>query len=195
VLCGRENEVLHLMGINLIIVSRMPYDDHTYFKTNMKELLDKISSYNLFNYLFPGVLFAVISNKTTAYSFLQENFIVGAFVYYFIGLVVSRFGSLLIEPILKKIEFLKFADYKDFVAASKRDTKIDLLSEINNMYRTLCSMFTLLLLLKLYELIESKLPVLKDWNTHILLASLLIMFLLSYRKQTKYITKRIESSR
>ena len=161
----------------------------------MKELLDKISSYNLFNYLFPGALFAVISNKTTTYSFLQENFIVGLFVYYFIGLVASRFGSLLIEPTLKKIAFLKFADYNEFVSASKKDTKIDLLSEVNNMYRTLCSMFTLLLLLKIYELIDSKIPALKDWNTHFLLLVLLIMFLLAYRKQTNYITKRIKSTR
>lgn len=159
---------------------------------NMKELLDKISSYNIFNYLFPGILFAVISKEITAYSFLQDNFIIGAFVYYFIGLVVSRFGSLFIEPLLKKLSFLKFADYKDFVSSSKKDAKIELLSEINNMYRTLSSMFALLLLLKLYELIESKAPILKDWSTYILLALLLVMFLFSYRKQTNYITKRIK---
>lgn len=68
----------------------------------MKDLLDKISSYNLFNYLFPGILFAVISKEFTSYSLLQDNLIVGAFIYYFIGLVVSRFGSLVIEPASKK---------------------------------------------------------------------------------------------
>ena len=160
----------------------------------MKELLDKISSYNLFNYLFPGILFAVISEEFTAYSFLQDNLIIGAFVYYFIGLVISRFGSLFIEPLLRKLSFLKFANYKDFVSASKKDAKIELLSEINNMYRTLSSMFVLLLLLKLYELIESNAPILKDWSTYILLALLFAMFLFSYRKQTNYITKRIKSN-
>ena len=160
----------------------------------MKELLDKISSYNIFNYLFPGILFAVISKQLTGYSFLQDNLIIGAFVYYFIGLVISRFGSLSIEPLLRKLSFLKFANYKDFVSASKKDSKIELLSEINNMYRTLSSMFVLLLLLKLYELIESKVPILKDWSTYILLALLLVMFLFSYRKQTNYITKRIKSN-
>jgi hypothetical protein len=159
----------------------------------MKGLLDKISSYNLFNYLFPGILFAVISKEITSYSLLHENLIVGFFIYYFIGLVVSRFGSLVIEPLLIKISFLKFADYKEFVSTSKKDDKIELLSEINNMYRTLCSMFILLLLLKLYELIEFILPILKDWNTYILVVLLLVMFLLSYRKQTNYITKRIKS--
>lgn len=160
----------------------------------MKELIDKISSYNLFNYLFPGILFAVISKEITKYSFLQENLIIGAFVYYFIGLVISRFGSLIIEPILRKLSFLKFADYKEFISVSKKDSKIELLSETNNMYRTLSSLFTLLLLLKLYELIESKLPILKDYDSYILLVLLLFMFLFSYRKQTNYITKRIKSN-
>jgi len=158
----------------------------------MKELLDKISSYNIFNYLFPGILFAVISEEFTAYRFLQDNLIIGAFVYYFIGLVISRFGSLFIEPLLRKLSFLKFTNYKNFVSASKKDAKIEVLLEINNMYRTLISMFVLIFLLKLYELIESNAPILKDWSTYILLTLLLGMFLFSYRKQTNYITKRIK---
>lgn len=160
----------------------------------MKDLLDKISSYNLFNYLFPGILFAVISKEFTSYSLLQDNLIVGAFIYYFIGLVVSRFGSLVIEPLLKRISFLKFANYKEFISASKKDDKLELLSEINNMYRALFSMFILLPLLKLYELIEFIFPILKYWNTYILVVLLLVLFLLSYRKQTNYITKRIKST-
>lgn len=87
----------------------------------MKELLDKISSYNLFNYLFPGILFAILSKEITTYSFLQENLIIGVFVYYFIGLVVSRIGSLIIEPILRKLSFLKFADIKDFISALQKN--------------------------------------------------------------------------
>ncbi len=160
----------------------------------MKELLDKISSYHLFNYLFPGVLFVVFSKEFTAYSFLQENLIIGAFVYYFIGLVISRFGSLVIGPILRKLSFIKFADYKEYVSASKKDSNIELFLEISNMYRTLFSLFTLLLLLKFYELIEAKLPVLKDWNHYILLVVLLLMFLFAYRKQTDFITKRIKAN-
>lgn len=158
----------------------------------MKELLDKISSYNIFNYLFPGILFVVISEEFTAYSFLQDNLLIGAFVYYFIGLVISRFGSLFIEPLLRKLSFLKFANYKDFVSASKKDAKIEVLLEINNMYRTLCSMFVLISLLKLYELIESNAPILKDWSIYILFALLFVMCLFSYRNQNNYLTKRIK---
>ncbi len=160
----------------------------------MKEILSKLSSYNLFNYLLPGIIFAVLSSELTHYSFILQDIVVGAFLYYFIGLVVSRFGSLVIEPLLKRISFLQFANYKEFVIASKKDEKIELLSEVNNTYRTLCSLFTLLILLKLYEKIELKFPVLKEWDAIILVVLLLAMFLLSYRKQTSYITKRIKAN-
>ena len=160
----------------------------------MKDILSKLSSYNLFNYLFPGILFVIVAGKVTQYSLIQQDVIIGVFLYYFIGLVVSRFGSLVIEPLLRGVSFLHFADYRDFVAASKKDEKLELLSEVNNTYRTLCSLFTLLLLLKLYEVIETNLPFLAEWNTLVLLVLVLIMFLFSYRKQTGYITKRIKAN-
>jgi len=158
---------------------------------NMKEILDKITSYNLFNYLLPGVLFVAILDKLTVYSFVQENVAIGAFVYYFIGLVISRFGSLVVEPILKKVSFLKFASYADFVSASKKDASIEAFSEVNNMYRTFVAMFALLILLKFCELLTVRFPILSEWSSSILVVMLLVMFLSSYRKQTQYITKRI----
>lgn len=157
----------------------------------MKELLDKISSYNIFNYLLPGIIFVIIASRVTHYPFLQEDIVVGVFVYYFIGLVISRFGSLVIEPLLKWLRFVEFTDYKKFVAACKKDEKLELLSESNNMYRTLSSLFLLILLLKGYEKIEAKFNIPPQWSAGILIVLLLIMFLFSYRKQTAYVTKRI----
>jgi hypothetical protein len=160
----------------------------------MKDLLEKLSSYNLFNYLFPGIVFVVILEKITPYSFLQSNLLLGVFVYYFIGLVISRFGSLVIEPILRKIKYLEFADYREYVNASKKDNKIELFSEINNMYRTICSMFFLLVLLEIYNWIELQIPKLINWRIEISVLLLLFMFLLSYRKQTSYVVKRIRAN-
>jgi len=160
----------------------------------MKEIIDKISSYNIFNYLLPGILFVVLSKHLTAYNFIQEDTLIGAFLYYFIGMVVSRFGSIIIEPILKKTSFLKFADYKQFVIASKKDTKIELLSEVNNTYRTIISMLLLLLLLKLYNYLEVKFQIDLSISFLLLTVFIFIMFLFSYRKQTSYITKRIEAN-
>ena len=158
----------------------------------MKELLDKLSSYNIFNYLLPGVVFAALTGDLIPYPVSERDILKSAFLYYFVGLVISRFGSLIIEPLMKRLSLVKFAAYKDFVAASKKDEKLEVLSEVNNTYRTFCSLFTLLLLLKLYMLVEERVPYLKEWNATILVVLLLVMFLFSYRKQTAYITKRIK---
>ena len=45
----------------------------------MNALLEKISSYNIFNYLFPGVVFAVVADTLTTFSFIQEDIILGLF--------------------------------------------------------------------------------------------------------------------
>lgn len=160
----------------------------------MTEIINKITSYNLFNYLVPGVLFAAFVNYFTAYKLIQDNLIIGAFLYYFLGLVVSRFGSLIIQPFLEKISFLNFAPYKDYVSASKIDPKIEVFSEENNMYRTFIALFVLIIPVKIYELISFKLPILNEWSPYISIGTLLITFLFSYKKQTEYITKRIKAN-
>lgn len=160
----------------------------------MTDILDKISSYNIFNYLLPGVLFAVISDAYSSYSFVQDDIFVGIFTYYFIGLVISRIGSLVIEPLLKKTEFLKFADYDKFLAASKIDTKLDELSEANNMYRTMCSLFVFVLGFLVFDEVASSIPYLRDGAPYIVTLVLLVLFVFSYRKQTGYIVKRVNRS-
>jgi hypothetical protein len=160
----------------------------------MNELLNKITSYNVFNYLLPGIVFAIFAGEIIHYPIVQSDIFTGAFLYYFLGLVVSRFGSLIVEPLLKALSFVKFEDYKDYVDAAKKDAKIDVLSEVNNTYRSLASLFGLLLLLKLYAKLEGRFPCLREWDATILAVLMLAMFLFSYRKQTSYITKRIKAN-
>ena len=147
----------------------------------MEKLLEKLSSYNIFNYLFPGMIFCILLEKTTSYSIIQENIVIDVFLAYFIGLLISRISSLIIEPLLKKVKFVKFAEYKDFVLASENDSKIELLSESNNMYRVFISLFFLLLIISflcssnfsntvLRELKSfncSNFPLLKNFELHV----------------------------
>lgn len=161
----------------------------------MKEILDKLTSYNIFNYLFPGVLFVIIAKATTNYNFVQEDTLLGAFLYYFIGMTISRFGSVIIEPLFRKTKFLKFLDYKDFVTASKKDSKIELLSEVNNTYRTLNAMTFSLLLLKFYDFLDTKFQFENSMSLIILTLIITVLYIFSYRKQTNYIIKRIDANK
>ena len=159
-----------------------------------KEILDKLSSYNLFNNLLPGTLFVYIVSKLTNFNLLMENNLIGAFFYYFIGIVISRLGTLIVEPVLKKIRFIKFTDYKDYIVVSKKDGKIDILSEQNNMFRTIISLFVFVLLSMLYDKITICFCIPVKATLTGLVIGLLILFLFSYRKQTNYIRKRIDNS-
>lgn len=161
---------------------------------SIKIILDKLSSYNIFNYLLPGVLFVFLTKEVTGYDLIQENHLVGGFLYYFIGMVVSRVGSVFIEPILRGIKFLKFKDYKFFVQASKLDNKLELLSEVNNTYRTILSMLILTCLEYVYMWLKSKYNISHEITLVIATTFITLLFLLSYRKQTNYITKRIEAN-
>jgi len=72
----------------------------------MKELIDKISTYNLFNYLLPGILFALFAKHFIGLDLIQSDIGIGIFLYYFLGMCISRIGSLIIEPILRKYKLL-----------------------------------------------------------------------------------------
>lgn len=159
----------------------------------MQDFLQRISSYNLFNYLFPGVLFAVIGEKISQWSFVHENTIITLFLCYFYGIVISRIGSLIIEPPMEKLGIIKKEDYPVYINTSEEDAMIPVLLEVKNTYRTIISLILSLLCLYavsewykfnpcIYVFIYTALPI-----------ALLILFFLSYKKQNYYILKRIEA--
>lgn len=160
----------------------------------MEKILDKLSSYNIFNYLFPGVVFCIITDRYMSVPLLQDTIINGLFLYYFVGLVISRFGSIAIEPTLKKSRIIKFAAYPDYIRAVKDDPKIELLSEANNMYRTILSAFVILCLVAIGRQLVQAYPSMLDVLKYAILPVMVLLFGFSYKKQTEYITKRISSS-
>lgn len=163
--------------------------------TKVKELLDKLTSYNVFNYLLPGVLFAAFVDGLTSLRILQKDVVVGVFLYYFLGSVVSRVGSLIVEPILLRIKFIQYAPYAAFVQATKVDAKIETLSEQNNMYRTFIALFVSVAMIAAYDKASLLLPFLHAAAPYFCIAGLLVLYLLSYQKQTAYVKRRVEANK
>jgi hypothetical protein len=159
----------------------------------MKDLLDKLSSYNLFNYLLPGTLFAAAAEHISDYSFHRGDLIIDLFTYYFIGLVISRIGSLVVEPVLKKTGFVKFASYSAYVKASSLDEHIAILSEQNNMFRTLCALFLALPAFRALDAIGRYFGVGPVLGSLIAFGLLSALFAFAYRKQTQFVKKRVEA--
>lgn len=160
----------------------------------MEKLLEKLSSYNLFNYLLPGIIFVILLNAITfnTCNLIMDNIFYGAFLYYFIGLIISRFGSLVIEKLIQKIPRFKYASYNRYLKASEIDSTLLTFNEVNNMYRTFTSLFFILLLIKIFELFELNCDWILQNRMVIIIIILFFLFLFSYAKQISYIKKRIE---
>lgn len=159
----------------------------------MKDLIDKLSSYNIFNYLLPGILFAALGSRLTGFPLLEENMLIGVFLYYFYGLVISRVGSLLVESFLKKIGYVSHVSYEKYVSASKADEQIIGLSEVNNMYRTLISLFMCLLIIMLCEAVCNRLGLTAWGSSFATLIFLTLLFVVSYKKQSAYVVARVRA--
>ena len=159
----------------------------------MKDLLDRLTSYNFFNNLLPGALFAVMATRYTSVTLTSKDLLLAFFIYYFIGLLISRIGSLIIEPLLLKINLVKYSDYSDYLKASKEDQKIETLLEVNNTYRTIIAMFFSLALFKGFDVLSTKYSTLAALGPYILGFFMMILFIWSFKKQSNYINKRVDA--
>jgi hypothetical protein len=158
----------------------------------MNNLVEKLSSYNLLNNLLPGIVFSYVATEITDYNLTQKDLLIGLFFYYVVGLIIGRIGSLILEPLLKTIA--PNSKYEDFINASKIDKKLEVLSETNNIYRTIVSIVFSLFIIKGYNLLEVNCDLFGRIKYLLLGISLLVLFVFSYRKQTKYITGRVSTA-
>lgn len=167
-----------------------------------KSISEKISSYNIFNNLFPGIIFCSILSKTTRFSISSNNILEQLFLWYFVGMIISRIGSILVESTLKKIKFKKrpylvFADYKQYIAASRANPFIITLSETNNTYRTIIALLLSLSVVYFYDIflfdwVEEKCVIGNKLTIIIIGILLIILFVKSYKKQSDYVRKQVE---
>ncbi len=157
----------------------------------MDGLWEKISSYNIFNNLFPGALFVYLLERSTKVMLSTDDIIKNIVLYYFAGLIIGRIGSIIVEPLLKIIKLVKFTPYPEYISACQKDNKIETLQETANMYRTLLSM-SLLLLAASYFI--SKITGGSFEASKYLSIFLIFVFIISYIKQVKYIVKRINKA-
>lgn len=160
----------------------------------IEKIIDKISDYNLFNYFFPGLIFVVFSPnfiRDNLLLYFNKNIVIFLFLIYFIGLIISRVGSIIIIPLLKKIKFIEYSNYKDFIIASKKDSKIELLSQENNVFRTLLSLFFLLLIISFVDNLYYRYCFIQNNINTFFFIFCFLLFLFSLKKQTNFIKKRV----
>lgn len=161
----------------------------------IESMAEKVSAYQIFNFLLPGAVFVAAFGHVSGHALVSGNVVVDLIVVYFTGMTLSRVGSLMIEPICKWTRIVTYANYEDYLEAVKRDAIIPTLLQENNTYRTLAATFLALLFVKIALYFQSRLT---STNLHLnwlWLIALFVLFLLSYRKQTAYIRKRVNRAK
>ena len=160
----------------------------------MNAIISRISSYNILNNIVPGAILYLMMRLYWGIEVQDINVIERALLYYFLGMVVSRIGSIFVEPICKRIKWIEYVDYEVFIAASKKDKKIDEISETNNLYRTMLAVFLVLLIGKGFIGICKSVSCIDSNKKEIIAVVLFILFAVSYKKQTNYLNKRVNKN-
>ena len=54
-------------------------------------------------------------NTFGSWNIKTDSLIIEIMIYYFIGIILSICGALIVEPIMKKLKILKFVEYDKYV--------------------------------------------------------------------------------
>ena len=164
----------------------------------MNSLLEKISAYHLMSYALTGLILVVsylLFHETLLAGTIFENSIIAQFgIIYLSGLFLSRIGSLFIEPALKKINFIKYATYENYINADKKDPKVAGLAEQSAFYRTLMAGYFFLLIYSMCDGRNTSFTSYPGWVETALYGIVTVVFLLAYRKQSKFVTERVDAA-
>ena len=155
----------------------------------------KFSIYQYLNFILTGLIFCgctiVVFSKNVDDITLIKNisglslgietiivFIMIGIIYE-LGLIINRIGSILIEPIYKKLHFVKFNDdYKRFNEAKKDYPILDVLSREYALSRTQISLYLILAILSIIQ---------HQWILLIIFLLLVLLFSISMFKHSKKI--------
>ena len=158
----------------------------------MEKVLDRISEYGIINNIFPGAVFVYALDFLYKIKIYTDDVLTMIFIYYLVGVILSRVGSIVVEPILKKCNLLKRSEYKAFIAAEQKDEKIQTLLGVGNMYRTLSATVIMLVVAKGIKELVSSYQWIKVLTIIVGIICLLVLLIVSYAKQSDCIRKRVE---
>lgn len=161
-------------------------------ETIISKISEKISRYEIINNLIPGTALCFILSYI-GYPILDYSAGVCVMICYLVGLINSRFSSLIIEWLCRKTKLIKWRDYSLYNSAKKERPFVGTLQEIANMYRSFVSVSLISLIAYVIQRILPQCVFLQNNGIWILIVLLLVLFFFSYRKQVnEYVVKNID---
>jgi len=160
----------------------------------VNSIIGKLSSYQILTNLLPGAFFVWLFRVMFDVDISSESVIEAVLIYYFVGFIINRVGSVVVGQVLKHKHF-QFAEHRphsDFIKAEKIDPKIGVLSEVNNCFRSFLT--SVLVLPFAYGVV--RLYVISNWFATywvwFAILFLIALFFFAHKKQTEFVSKRIQ---
>lgn len=161
--------------------------------TTLEKLFERISSYQILNFLYTGIVCWYGLIYLGFDEFQKQSITTTLIGSYFIGMTMSRIGSLVIEECFIKWNWIEKTDHGKQVCAEKMDSKVELMLSLCNTYRTFAAIFLVFLLLSIITKFCCDLN-LKHNITFILISlALTVLYSFSFVKQYKYVKKRVDN--
>lgn len=161
-------------------------------ETILTKLSETFSRYEILNNLIPGSALCFILSYM-GYPILDYSVGACIVICYLVGLINSRFSSLVVEGICRKTKLVKWREYEQYNLAKKERPFLESILESANMYRSFLSVFFISLIAYGVQKILSKCAFIQRYDLWILLSLLFLLFLFSYRKQVNnYVVKNID---
>lgn len=159
----------------------------------MESILQNISEYRLLNNLIPGGFFVGVLAWAAGWASSEVNFIFIIAISYVAGVILSRLGSLVVEPVAEKVFKVEFVSHEDYCRAEKLYPRLLVMNSENGIFRTFVAVSACLLLgapiIGLFGMGDGRALSL------LVIASAIsvVVFMLAYIKQTSYIVGRVKS--
>jgi hypothetical protein len=158
-------------------------------------MFEKLDAYDVVANLVPGAALTYalhFSKFPTPAPADWAAFLLVAFV---AGVTTNRLGSLVLDPVLRRLKFLNPKDYDSFVASERADKKLETLVANHGLYRTF---FTAGLIYLILVVGSHWFPSVASSNQlafTLFVIGGMIVFLFAFRKEDGYIHTRIEAAK
>jgi hypothetical protein len=158
-------------------------------------MFDKLDAYNLVANLVPGaaLVYALdYSGFPTPDPNSLGSFLVVSFV---VGVMTNRLGSLIVDPVLRKLKFLHQKDYISFVSAENGSDKLETLVANAGLYRTFFTAGAVYFVLIFSQKIVRKFE-LDELSVFCFITLIgMVVSLFAFQKEDGYIHKRIKGGK
>jgi hypothetical protein len=158
-------------------------------------MFDKLDAYDLLANLIPGAALTYALHYSGFIAPPPDKLAAFLLVSFVVGVTTNRVGSIVLDPLLRAIGFLKGKNYPAFVAAEKKDPKLSTIVANHGLYRTFLAAG---LLYGVFVALKCAFPRV-DWSSPLILLTAVlagvVVFACALRKEDNYIHDRIEAAK